>query len=310
MTWRPTYLRMLVWSCCTLRCPYCHREGQPAAQKGDGVPTDRLAFLAEASYRAGIRKFKLLGGEALLRPDLPRLVMGIRKVAPDADISLITAGALPPHRLEAAIHAGLDRVNLTVHGWTTGAFGERGGTRRMLTWREACLDVLAVWGRPTKLNFVHRGPEDDGELAALLGWIRQGRTGQFQVGVLDDLTDPVASAWTAMQSVRRVAGAWSRVVPDADPHSLPSSRLHFEDGLVVELKTSRLGERAPWRACEACPHRPRCREGTLAVRLNHHGAFHACMDRPDLAFSLPSIQADDPAGAAALLGAWFDEVAA
>lgn len=304
MSWRPTYLRILAWAACPLRCPYCHREGEKGHTHAPD--TDSLVRRADAAYRAGVRKLKLLGGEPLLRPDLPRVIRGILAAAPDCDLSIITSGAVPPRFLEDAFQAGLHRANLTLHGWTPQAFAERGGTPHMLDWRWGNLDLLLARGRPFKLNYVFRGPRDDGDLAALLAWVREARPTGCVVGILDDLQDPHASSETVMTAVERLAGPWRRQRVEEDVHSLPSLHLDWEDGLIVEIKTSRLGERAPWKACGTCASRGRCREGTLALRLTSDGRFTPCMDRPDLALALPPSFEPDPAARA--LRAWLQEM--
>ena len=74
--------------------------------------------------------------------------------------------------------------------------------------------------------------------------------------------------------------------PEPDPASLPTERLSWGDGLVVEVKDHRLGDVAPWKACTGCPKRARCGEGIHAVRLSHTGVLRPCMDRPDLGVDL------------------------
>jgi len=306
MSRRPTYLRVLAWSGCPLRCPYCHQEGDPAVGRGATVlPSDVLGTCLAAAARVGVQKFKLLGGEPLLRPDLPRVVAELRGVAPEADLSLITSGAVDPERALVALEAGVDRVNVSIHGWTAAAFAWRGGGVRQRQHRAALLDLLARRGLHPKLNYVYTGTRDDLDLSALGLWaLGRGVT----LSVLDDLGDPDASPERIKATVRRLLGPWERVEPDADPDSLPATHLVYADGRRVEVKSAHLGEHAPWRMCPACPQRLRCREGTFALRLTTEGRVLPCMHRPDVALDLATPARRSLPEAVAALAGWLQEV--
>lgn len=280
----PTYLRVVVTARCSLACDYCHQEGDPATAQAGGMDTATLTALLHGALDNGIRKLKFLGGEPLLRADLPEVIAALRARDPDLDISLITGGAVPVHRLDACFAAGLSRANLSIHGWGLEAFRER--TRRgekAHALRQATLHRLLEHGRFLKLNFVWRGERDAADLSALLDWAA-GRP--VVVSVLDDLGDAslgpevVQAALVSLRGWPLVRGA------EPDPHSLPTLRMRWADGLEVEVKDHQLGAVAPWSACATCPVRDRCREGIHAVRLSHDGLLRPCMDRPDIALDL------------------------
>lgn len=280
----PSYLRVVVTARCSLACTYCHQEGDPATEQAVGMDGPTLATLLHVAVQQGIRKLKFLGGEPLLRADLPDQIARLRADWPDLDLSLITAGAVDVRRLEACFDAGLSRANMSVHGYSRAAFEARTGRgAAALKRRDAVLERLLAGGRPLKLNFVWRGPGDDADLAALLdraaGW-------PVVVGVLDELSDPDLGPAAVRAAVERLRGPARRAVPEPDPHSLPTLRLEWDDGLRVEVKDHHLGEVAPWRSCTRCPARPRCREGIHALRLSHDGWLRPCMDRPDLGVDL------------------------
>jgi molybdenum cofactor biosynthesis enzyme MoaA len=234
----------------------------------------------------GVRKIKFLGGEPLLRPDLPEIVADLRRIAPSTDLSLITSGAIGPMPLEAAFASGLDRANVTIHGWTSEAFAKRGGTATRYAKRTRTLDLLLGIGRQFKVNYVYSGPVDEPDLAGLLNFAA-GRP--IVVNVLDDLGDPTASSVKVMAALRRLRGPWAGTVYDIDPDSLSTTHLYWDDGLTVEVKSSRLGDVAPWRACRWCWKRAGCREGIFAVRLMAGGDLRLCMDRPDLRINLADV---------------------
>ena len=310
----PTYLRVVATTACPLSCGYCHAEGDWQVDKERrGLDSGLLERCLSVAVDAGIRKFKFLGGEPLARRDLPRLVASLRQRAPSADLSVITSGVLGVAPAQALFEAGLDRMNLSIHGWTLDALSLRGGGAREHAQRQELLSWLVKQGRPVKLNYVYTGASDDTEVQALLDW---AAVHPVVVNLLDDLNDQQASATGLAELLRRWRGDWQNAWEDDDPDSLPTTRLGFRDGLVVELKTSQLGLFSPWNACGTCAARSRCREGIFALRLTHTGRLQACMDRPDLSLPLSALVSEgegvalagwrafvsDPRGAASPVG--------
>ena len=305
----PTYFRAIVWTGCTLRCSYCHAEGD--SQRGDearGLPTHILTGCLKAAAAAGFRKFKLMGGEPLLRTDLPQIVAALRRCAPTADISVITNGTTSVEKMAALLEAGMDRANITIHGWTQQAFAARGGTAAMYQRRMAMLEYLAGSGRPVKVNYVYTGPSCHPDLAGLLDWAA-GLS--VVVGLLDDLNDVTAGPHTIHVVLNELRGKPASNKEHEDTHSLATTHLCFDDGLKVEVKTSHLRDLSPWKACTCCPRRSTCREGIYAMRLTHDGDLMPCMYRPSvLRAPLRRWVENDNVGAPAQLRAYLEEVAA
>lgn len=281
----PTYLRIIVNARCTLACPHCHQEGDPYA--GGSLPLSDLKALSLAGVAAGMQKIKLLGGEPLLRSDLPVLINTLRAAGPSLDLSVITGGGVSTSAIHAAFDAGLSRMNMSIHGWRAEDFARKSGRgEKLWALRQRNLEALQRLKRPLKLNYVYDGPADDADLAALLDYAA-GRP--LVVSVLDNLHDPDASHHTVCATLTRLRGLHRTKWVEPDPHSLPTRRLQWRDGVVVEVKDTALGRLAPWTACQTCPVRGRCREGIYAWRLSHTGQLRPCMDRPDLSLDLLTI---------------------
>jgi cyclic pyranopterin phosphate synthase len=296
MTRLPTYLRVVATTACPLACAYCHAEGDwQRVGAARGLPADLLARCLAVAADAGIRKFKFIGGEPLVRRELPAIVRSLRDRRPNADLSVITSGTPGLARAHDLFDAGLDRMNLSIHGWTPAALARRGGNDAAHARRHELLTWLIEFGRPLKLNYVV-GTDDEDDVRAFLAWAA-GKP--VVVNLLDDLHDPRVSAATLLAQVHHWRGPSAASWQEADPDSLPITRLRWRDGLVVELKTSRLGEAAPWTSCATCAVRAGCREGIFALRLTHDGRLQPCMDRPDLSLPLAELVAEDPAQALA-----------
>lgn len=283
---QPSYLRVVVTTRCPLACSFCHMEGDPGTPGArGGLSLAELCALTEAGVRNGARKVKFLGGEPLARADLPEVVRHLRSLdVPDLDLSIITSASLPPERLQRLFDAGLNRANVSIHGWSPEAFARRGGKGLQHAWRAQTLAMLVASGRPVKLNYVWTGDEAElDDLAALLEWASHQ---PVVVNVLDDLGNAAMGARSVVDVLFRLRGESLERWTEPDPHSLPTTRFRWADGLVCEVKTERLGDVAPYATCQNCPKRTDCREGITALRLGHDGRLRPCMDRDDLGVPL------------------------
>ncbi|MBX3249969.1 MAG: radical SAM protein [Myxococcales bacterium] len=287
---------------CAMRCGFCHMEGDPGGLRPARLPTETWVTLLSVGLEVGVRKLKFLGGEPLLRSDLPIIVRAIRDRDPQLDISVITSGTVPTTRLDQLFDAGLSRANMSVHGFTERAFAHRGQRPGLFPARQRFLDAVierARAGTATKLNYVYTGRRDDHDLSALLDW---AASRPVVVNVLDDLGNPALSPESLLGVLAELRRKPAQIRVEPDPHSLPTTHLHYDDGLVVELKTERLGRHAPWLTCDACSAREGCREGIHALRLGHDGSLRPCMDRTDLGVNL--VAALNAGGPAQVRSAW------
>ena len=300
-----SYLRVVVTTRCPMQCTYCHMEGDPQKPGGASeLPAHELQVLMRIGTDQGINKVKFLGGEPLVRADLPEILDRVHQHAPHVDYSVITSGVTSHRMYDRMLEVGLSRTNVSIHGYGLEAFMRRGGKMTTFAARNAFLKRVLADGRPIKLNYVFTDEQDRDDLAQLLsdaaGW-------PAVVNVLDDLSDPNASPEKIHDALIALRGEPAERVTVPDPDSLPTTHLIWADGLRVELKDQHLGNVAPYKACAACPKRPQCREGIVALRLMHDGRLQPCMDRPDLAIDI--VHTLRTQGEAAASAAWAEFVA-
>src|SRR5687767_11296226 len=120
-----TDLRISVTDKCNFRCRYCMPpEGLPWLAKDELLTFEEIVRVASVLTECSIESFKLTGGEPLVRRDLPELVAGIRRIAPEADISLTTNGFLLADRAHDLKLAGLDRVSVSCDSLLKHRFAE------------------------------------------------------------------------------------------------------------------------------------------------------------------------------------------
>jgi cyclic pyranopterin phosphate synthase len=108
-------LRISVTDRCNIRCFYCMPNEQIQFLPREELLTyEEIVRFASVAVSAGIRKFRITGGEPLVRRDLPVLIRGISEMAGVEDLALTTNGVLLADQAEALRQAGLKRLNVSL----------------------------------------------------------------------------------------------------------------------------------------------------------------------------------------------------
>lgn len=105
-------LRIVVNSVCNFSCIFCHFEGQSKLIP-ELTPED-IGFVIDAAMKVGINDYKITGGEPLLRKDIVSIIEEIAERRP-SDISLTTNGYMLRDLAGRLSHAGLNRLNVSLH---------------------------------------------------------------------------------------------------------------------------------------------------------------------------------------------------
>jgi len=165
------YLRISLTDHCNLRCVYCMPvNGLHFLSAQDLLTPAEIGSIVEVAVSAGFRKFRLTGGEPMLRPDLLEIVERVSRIEGVGDLSMTTNGILLPKLAGPLVDAGLRRINIhldTLHPEHLGKIMRWGKLDEI--WRG--IEAAEQAGlSPIKLNtVVVRGhnDEDVAELAAL-----------------------------------------------------------------------------------------------------------------------------------------------
>jgi cyclic pyranopterin phosphate synthase len=155
-------LRISVTDRCDLRCVYCMPEsGVPLVPMSDMLSYEEIAVVARAALAMGVRRFRLTGGEPLVRRGIVALVRLLAGLGPD-DLALTTNGL---HLAELAAElkeAGLTRVTVSLDTLRRDRFekiARRTGFERIFAGLAA---ARAAGLAPLKINtVVIRGVNDD-----------------------------------------------------------------------------------------------------------------------------------------------------
>jgi GTP 3',8-cyclase len=109
------YLRISVTDRCNERCLYCMPEGYKGwACKPDHLTAEEIIRLVRVAVLMGFRKFRLTGGEPLMRRDLPIITRGIHDIPRAEHIGLSTNGSCLAKQAQVLREAGLSTVNISL----------------------------------------------------------------------------------------------------------------------------------------------------------------------------------------------------
>ena len=148
------YMRLSVTDRCNLRCRYCMPpEGVPPAAHGDILRYEELLRVAQAAVSLGIDRFKVTGGEPLVRRGIADFIRDLRALPGVKQVTLTTNGLLLPPLLDGLLAAGLDAVNISLDTRDNAQY--QAVTRSGHTADEVLAAVRLCAGRlPTKINAV------------------------------------------------------------------------------------------------------------------------------------------------------------
>lgn len=176
------YLRISLLDRCNFRCLYCVPAGEDLAyalrQDWLTIP-EILTLVREVFIPLGFRRFRLTGGEPLLRPGLVDLVDQLTELPEVEDLALTTNGFHLADLAAPLYRAGLRRINISLDSLQPEVFdqiiGTGGGRSR---WPEVWAGIQAahaVGFDPLKLNVVVIPGINDGEVLDLAALSRDRR---------------------------------------------------------------------------------------------------------------------------------------
>ena len=161
------YMRISVTDRCNFRCRYCMPEGVRKVPMEKILTYEQITEICEAGVSLGITKFKITGGEPLVRRGCPDLVGMIRGIPGVEQITMTTNGMFLAEMLPELVKNGLDAVNISLDTLKPDVF-------RYITGKDALADVMAgihaaaASGLKVKVNAVLQQGINDGEWEDLL----------------------------------------------------------------------------------------------------------------------------------------------
>lgn len=156
------YLRISLIDRCNFRCQYCMPDTQdlhflqPTAIL---TGTELLALIREVFIPLGFTRFRLTGGEPLLRPDILDIVRGVVALPQVKDLAMTTNAFLLEPLAQDLYEAGLHRINISLDSLVPETFATIVGrdSQRHQRWNKVWAGIQAAYQvgfDPLKLNVV------------------------------------------------------------------------------------------------------------------------------------------------------------
>lgn len=154
------YLRISLIDRCNFRCLYCMPEEADLAyvlQQDWLTPPELLVLLREVFIPVGFTRFRLTGGEPLLRPDVVEIVRAIAQLPETQDLAMTTNAFQLADLAEDLYAAGLRRINISLDSLQPEVFDQIIGHRGRSRWQQVWAGIQAAYQagfNPLKLNVV------------------------------------------------------------------------------------------------------------------------------------------------------------
>ena len=160
------YMRISITDRCNLRCRYCMPEGVELVPMKNILTYEEIEMVCQAAAKAGIRKFKITGGEPLVRLGCPELIGKIKKIPGVEQVTLTTNGVLLSKYLPDLLENGLDAVNISLDTLDRERYKAITGRDELEKVLES-VDLAIKAGIPVKINSVLQKGMNDDEFMAL-----------------------------------------------------------------------------------------------------------------------------------------------
>jgi GTP 3',8-cyclase len=235
-------LRISVTDRCNLRCQYCMPEPEYVWLPRENILNfEEINALVDAFGDEGVNRFRLTGGEPLLRRDLPVLVERLASHSAIDDLALTTNGILLKAYALALKRAGLHRITVSLDTLKRDRF-------RTLTGSSDFDAVIAGIHAAGEAGFellkldtvVIRGTNED-ELISLIEFAKSIRA---EIRFIEYMDVGGATRWSPERVVSRaemlktVEATYGPVTAIVDGSWAPADRFRLADGATFGIISS------------------------------------------------------------------------
>lgn len=273
------YLRISVTDRCNERCLYCMPEGYKGwAQRPDHLTADEIVETVAAAVRLGFRKFRLTGGEPLIRKDFVEICQRIG-VLPGIDpIGVSTNATRLAPVSDDLKRAGVESLNISLDALQPDVYRRITGTDPAPVFEG--IEAARRTGFPNiKLNCVLLRGLNETEFLPLIEFAgaRQIPIRFIELMPLSrrDALNP-ANFFSCDELMRRLeAEGGLRPLPDFRPGHGPARYYAFGSN---DARVGFIGALTAPRFCESCNKLRLTADGRLRPCLGRHGEINLLDD--------------------------------
>ncbi len=169
-----TYMRISVTDRCNERCAYClpHDVAVEWLPKGQILTYEEILRVARIATSLGVTKFRVTGGEPLVRRNVAEFIGELNKLPGVTDIGLSTNATLLAPLARQLRASGVNKVNISLDSLDAARYRELSGSGNLADVL-AGIDAAIEAGFPqVKLNMVLMKGKNDGEVFDLIEFAR------------------------------------------------------------------------------------------------------------------------------------------
>ncbi|MCR4892910.1 MAG: GTP 3',8-cyclase MoaA [Lachnospiraceae bacterium] len=108
------YMRLSITDLCNLRCNYCIPHGICRVPMREILTYEEILEIVETAVSLGITKYKVTGGEPLVRREALSFIRRLKEVEGLSQVTMTTNGILLKEKLEELKGTGLDGLNISL----------------------------------------------------------------------------------------------------------------------------------------------------------------------------------------------------
>lgn len=147
------YMRVSITDRCNFRCRYCMPEGIVPVTHREILTYEEILRVAGAAVELGVTKFKVTGGEPLVRLGCVDFLSQLKALPGVEAVTLTTNGALLAQEVPRLAELGIDGVNVSLDALDWETFAAITGFDQLDRVLEG-IDALLAAHIPAKLNCV------------------------------------------------------------------------------------------------------------------------------------------------------------
>ena len=256
-------------------------EGESKESIGELSP-EEIYYIAKAAYELDIRKFKLTGGEPLVRNDIVDIVAKLASLKP-LDLAITTNGYYLPDYVNELAKVGLKRINVSLPTLNHELYKTITGVDGLDRVLEGIEKARRVGINPIKLNFVYLRGLNENDVWDVINYAKERK---LIVQVIE--LEPVGIPKSIFEKLYKDVSSFEKTISLKAlkvlrrPHMHNRPQYYLPDGAVVEIVRSYCNP-------EFCRHCTR-------LRLTANGFLKTCLLREQPLIDLTDILKNENLG--------------
>ncbi len=233
-------LRISVTDRCNFRCVYCMPKeifgaNYPFLSREETLSFEEIARLGRIFAAHGVQKFRLTGGEPLVRRDIEQLVAMLTEIDGIEDIAMTTNGSLlSPKKAKALKLAGLKRITISLDSLDNQIFTSMNDVNFPVSKVLGAIDNAVAAGlEPVKIDMVvKRGMND----ASIVDMARHFRGTGIILRFIEYMDVGSTNGWRmddvvpAAEIIEKIGAEWPLAPADPNYYGEVADRYRYLDG--------------------------------------------------------------------------------